>query len=250
MEAGRERGGEAERKKVARFLARIASKSQIKISGDERHLYTTAENTFIYPSSMPIFWNYTKRQKLKEKRALVRYASYSRPEKHRMKFYHHPEKKINASSIQLEHIDKGFASSKRSNSEDRDQENVDENQDQSWLTDQSSQDDFQLYLEDDDFEGASQVPTTKKSAGMPTAVQKSNSSRFKRGLFTCPECDQTFTFQHNLKRHMKNKHEGLKFKCQECTKAYTTERCLRIHIGHAHKSSLLSPAMSNSEHVL
>ena len=212
---------------------------------------------------MPIYWNYTKRQKLKEKRAnLSRYPSYSRPEKHHRKISY-PEKsfKINAQFIHDKHF------SKRSKSEEKDdQENVDDNKvalelpppKESWILDQQS-DDFHLYLEDD-LEGTENenedIKVINKHKSNSNA-SKSNSSRFKRGVFTCPECNQNFTFQHNLKRHMKNKHEGLKFKCQECTKAYTTDRCLKIHIGHAHKNldfsmmqGHLDASPPSEEHIL
>ena len=101
---------------------------------------------------MPIYWNYTKRQKLKEKRAnLSRYPSYSRPEKQRKISYPEKSFKINAQSIHDKHF------SKRSKSEEKDdQENVDENKvaelitrpKETWILDQQSED-FQLYLEDD-----------------------------------------------------------------------------------------------------
>ena len=249
---------EAESKKVARVFERnCVSKSQIKISGDERHLYTTesssivVQHVYLYLEIMPIYWNYTKRQKLKEKRAnLSRYPSYSRPEKQRKISYPEKSFKINAQSIHDKHF------SKRSKSEEKDdQENVDENKvaelitrpKETWILDQQS-DDFQLYLEDDLEENEEEeikvIPNKHKSNSGGAA--KSNSSRFKRGVFTCPECNQDFTFQHNLKRHMKNKHEGLKFKCQDCPKAYTTDRCLKIHIGHAHRNSGMQDHLDES----
>ena len=170
---------------------------------------------------MPIFWNYTKRQKLKERRALaLKNVSLPKPPRSEKmaksgKFY--TENRMNA------HIDK-FTVAKPVLVEDN-QENVDIKNEP---FEAKSEEDFSLYLEDDPEDLLEPEISNKPKKNLKS------SNRFKRGHFVCPECNVSFTFAHNLKRHIKNKHQGLKYRCQECPKAYTTERCLKLHVGQSH----------------
>ena len=169
---------------------------------------------------MPIFWNYTKRQKLKERRALalknVSLPKAPRSEKFTNSGKFYTENRMNA------HIDKLNVAAKPvlDNQENMDIKNE--------PFEPKIEEDFSLYLEDDPDEISDQ-PDQK-----PKSKQLKSSNRFKRGHFVCPECNVSFTFAHNLKRHIKNKHQGLKYRCQECPKAYTTERCLKLHVGQSH----------------
>ena len=51
----------------------------------------------------------------------------------------------------------------------------------------------------------------------------------------CIQCDKQFTTQGNLKAHIKNKHEGLKYACDHCVYQATHPSHLKIHIQSVHE---------------
>ena len=64
---------------------------------------------------------------------------------------------------------------------------------------------------------------------------------------SCKSCDKSYTQSHNLKNHIKNVHEGTKFSCKSCDKSFTQPHNLKKHIKIVHegiKTSLTSPIES------
>ena len=53
--------------------------------------------------------------------------------------------------------------------------------------------------------------------------------------FSCSECDYKATQKLDIKRHKEYKHEGKRFNCEECNHKSTTKGSLKIHIDAIHR---------------
>ena len=53
--------------------------------------------------------------------------------------------------------------------------------------------------------------------------------------FYCSECDYKATQKTDIKRHKEYKHEGMRFSCDECGHKATTKGALKIHVDAIHK---------------
>ena len=51
---------------------------------------------------------------------------------------------------------------------------------------------------------------------------------------SCTYCDQTFSNQGNLNRHVRRDHESKKFQCTECSKQFATNLNLKCHFNDQH----------------
>ena len=51
----------------------------------------------------------------------------------------------------------------------------------------------------------------------------------------CPQCDSTFGYQMDMKRHVKAVHEGIKYTCEQCDFKSGYKNMLRLHIKKVHE---------------
>ena len=59
--------------------------------------------------------------------------------------------------------------------------------------------------------------------------------------FSCKACDEKYTQSHNLKKHIKNAHEGgKKLSCKLCDKSYAHDHNLKNHIKTFHQGTKIS----------
>jgi len=52
--------------------------------------------------------------------------------------------------------------------------------------------------------------------------------------YKCDYCNTTFKLKNTLLKHIKTKHENIRYNCSECDKSYTTKSNLNIHIKKFH----------------
>ena len=80
------------------------------------------------------------------------------------------------------------------------------------------------------FEGRG-LATTKKD------LKKHSQSKHLGPRVVCKinDCNKTFYDKSGLRKHIKSKHEGIRYKCDECTQTFTTKRSLRDHEKTKHK---------------
>ena len=57
--------------------------------------------------------------------------------------------------------------------------------------------------------------------------------------FSCVICDRRFSFDSNMKDHIKKVHEGKRFECNVCDAKYVKESRLKTHIKIVHKDKNL-----------
>ena len=51
----------------------------------------------------------------------------------------------------------------------------------------------------------------------------------------CPKCNAVFAYRHDMLRHVRNKHEGVKYPCSQCDYKATKQYHLKIHIKSVHE---------------
>ena len=51
----------------------------------------------------------------------------------------------------------------------------------------------------------------------------------------CPQCNVVFTHRHNMLKHVRSKHEGVKYPCSQCDYKATQQSNLRLHIESIHE---------------
>ena len=52
----------------------------------------------------------------------------------------------------------------------------------------------------------------------------------------CPECNAVFTYRQAMMRHVRTKHEGVKYPCSQCDYTFTQQSNLKQHIESVHES--------------
>ncbi|XP_052818520.1 zinc finger protein 813-like [Mya arenaria] len=80
------------------------------------------------------------------------------------------------------------------------------------------------------------VLTTTSETASGQAEQNTEQKLDKaKKRFSCEDCQKTFSFKHDLKRHMKNVHQGLKqFSCSDCKKNFADISALKLHLASFH----------------
>merc|ERR1719342_766741 len=53
-------------------------------------------------------------------------------------------------------------------------------------------------------------------------------------LYSCSQCEKSFTCRQGLYEHKKTIHEGRKYSCNKCNKTFTTTSALKFHIRTVH----------------
>ena len=51
----------------------------------------------------------------------------------------------------------------------------------------------------------------------------------------CPQCNVVFTHRHNMLKHVRSKHEGVKYPCSQCDFKASLQSSLKIHIKSIHE---------------
>ena len=54
-------------------------------------------------------------------------------------------------------------------------------------------------------------------------------------MFTCDQCGESFTENHNLTRHKESKHAGVKYSCDKCSYQATRKDNLSRHMKTKHR---------------
>ena len=55
----------------------------------------------------------------------------------------------------------------------------------------------------------------------------------------CPECGKVFTEKGNMVKHLRSKHEGIKYSCNQCDYQATQQGNLQTHIAAKHSDNIL-----------
>ena len=50
------------------------------------------------------------------------------------------------------------------------------------------------------------------------------------GNFTCPDCQKTFTYHPNIRKHIEHSHEEDRFSCTVCNNSFTGRDQLKTHL--------------------
>ena len=51
----------------------------------------------------------------------------------------------------------------------------------------------------------------------------------------CPQCNAVFIYRHHMLRHVRYKHEGVKYPCKQCAYEATKQSSLKRHIKFKHE---------------
>ena len=100
--------------------------------------------------------------------------------------------------------------------------------------------DFEENIEIYDFSQTEKIMDNSASTNLSesTAVnlieQNSKESVTNPRRRRCTYCDQTFSNQGNLNRHVRRDHESKKFQCTECSKQFATNLNLKCHFNDQH----------------
>ena len=87
--------------------------------------------------------------------------------------------------------------------------------------------------------------TTSVAAASPNSATPSpkitsearDSSTNSRTQHACPQCEMTFTFQHQLERHVSAHEAGARYKCSMCPDLFESSSGFRVHLVKFHKLS-------------
>jgi len=69
---------------------------------------------------------------------------------------------------------------------------------------------------------------TTRNESIPQISVPSDSSQ-------CPECNAVFTYRQAMLRHVRTKHEGVKYPCSQCDYTFTQQSNLKQHIESVHE---------------
>ena len=64
-------------------------------------------------------------------------------------------------------------------------------------------------------------------------IQAENGQHSK--MFQCEFCGKSYLFKPNLKKHINNKHKGIKYKCEHCDKTFKDKQELNLHRDNTHE---------------
>ena len=91
------------------------------------------------------------------------------------------------------------------------------------------------------------VKSVIKKVNLDDHTRKKSSENFEEGkLITklenktkkntqCPECERQFCFPSEVKKHVKEVHEGVRQNCEECHKSFSTKFDLKYHVNAIHR---------------
>ena len=84
----------------------------------------------------------------------------------------------------------------------------------------------------DDINGVDEIKNEMSTATNGTrqheSVPSSNSTK-------CPQCDVVFTHRQSMLKHIRYKHEGVRYPCSQCDFEATCQSNLRRHMKRTHK---------------
>ena len=70
-----------------------------------------------------------------------------------------------------------------------------------------------------------------ESASSATSQQKSAHSDSSQ----CPQCNAVFAHRQHMLKHVRSKHEGVRYPCTQCDYKATQQYCLKVHIESVHE---------------
>ena len=60
----------------------------------------------------------------------------------------------------------------------------------------------------------------------------------KEKQYLCEKCEKTYTYEYELRNHIKVKHQGFRFNCEYCQKTYSNIQVLNHHLRKSHPDEI------------